>query len=511
MLRAAALAALSLLAALVVACGSGAASGDADPASAVPADAMVYTEFVVRPSGDVRDDALDAIGKTLNTDDPAGKVQQLLDRAFSQDGGHLDYDKDVKPWLGDRAGAWLGSRLDSDGDPTGAVIVATTDPDAALDAFHKSTSAGKLTSHSYNGTDYEVDEDGDATGIVDGFLVGGPEPEFKRTVDAVKGDSLAENDRYRKSVDTLEDKRLAHFYVDLRRFFQMAMKGDPRSAQAFEQLQALVPFGKLPPLVGSFAADGDRLALDVSLEGFNSTALGGLRGLGGTTSLIKELPGDSWAAFGAPKYGQQLKAMLDQFAGAFGGAAARAQLQQQYGIDLDEDILSWIGDVAFFVRGDSIPALGGGAVIEVTDSGKAANGFGKLVGLMQAAGGVHVQPVTIKGAKTAFSLKDQTTPKPIVMARSDDRVVITYGADAAVEALAPTSKLGSAPLYDEAKSALGDTDPGLLASVPAIVKLVEAAAPPDPDFAKVRPYLEAYDAIALGYGDGRARFAVGLK
>jgi len=215
MLRAAALAALSLLAALVVACGSGAASGDADPASAVPADAMVYTEFVVRPSGDVRDDALEAIGKTLNTDDPSGKVQELLDRAFSQDGGHLDYDKDVKPWLGDRAGAWLGSRLDSDGDPTGAVIVATTDPDAALDAFHKSTSAGKLTSHSYNGTDYEVDKDGDATGIVDGFLVGGPEPEFKRTVDAVKGDSLAENDRYQGLLDRTGKENAGSYFVDV--------------------------------------------------------------------------------------------------------------------------------------------------------------------------------------------------------------------------------------------------------------------------------------------------------
>ena len=139
------------------------------------------------------------------------------------------------------------------------------------------------------------------------------------------------------------------------------MQSQPRDAAQLGQLQALVPLGKLPPLLGSFTADGDRLALDVSLEGFNSTAFGGLGGLGGTTSLIKELPGDSWAAFGAPKYGQQLKTMLDQFAGAFGGAAVRAQLQQQYGIDLDEDIFSWMGDVAFFVRGDSVPALGGGA------------------------------------------------------------------------------------------------------------------------------------------------------
>ena len=172
----------------------------------------------------------------------------------------------------------------------------------------------------------------------------------------------------------LEDNRLAHFYVDLKRVFQLAMQSQPQDAQSLGQLQALVPLGKLPPLVGSFMADGDRLALDMSLQGFNTAAFGGLTGLGGTTSLIKELPGDSWAAFGAPKYGRQLKVMLDQFAGAFGGAAARAQLQQQYGINLDEDILSWMGDVAVFVRGDSVPDLSGGAVIQVTDSGKAANG-----------------------------------------------------------------------------------------------------------------------------------------
>ncbi len=132
MLRAAALAALSLLAALVVACGGGAASGDADPASAVPADAMLYSEFVVQPSGDVRDGALEALGKVLATDDPSGKVQALVDRAFAKDIGHLDFDKDVKPWLGDRAGVWFSSRLDSQGDPSGSAIIATTDPDAAL-------------------------------------------------------------------------------------------------------------------------------------------------------------------------------------------------------------------------------------------------------------------------------------------------------------------------------------------------------------------------------------------
>src|SRR4051794_25012250 len=141
MLRAASLAALSLLAALVVACGGGAASGDADPATAVPADAMLYGEVTVRPDGDLREDALAAAGKVLNTDDPQGKIHELLDKALADQGGAgLDYDKDIAPWLGDRLGVWFSSRLEEAGDPGGSLIVDTTDPDAALDAFHRSNS-----------------------------------------------------------------------------------------------------------------------------------------------------------------------------------------------------------------------------------------------------------------------------------------------------------------------------------------------------------------------------------
>ena len=79
MFRAASLAALSLLVALVVGCGGGAASGDADPASAVPANALLYAEVAIQPEGDLREDALDAVGEVLNTEDPEGKLREYLD------------------------------------------------------------------------------------------------------------------------------------------------------------------------------------------------------------------------------------------------------------------------------------------------------------------------------------------------------------------------------------------------------------------------------------------------
>ena len=66
LIRAAALVAVLL----VAGCGGAGAGGEGDPASVVPADAQFYAEAVVRPEGELRDDALDAAGKVLVTDDP---------------------------------------------------------------------------------------------------------------------------------------------------------------------------------------------------------------------------------------------------------------------------------------------------------------------------------------------------------------------------------------------------------------------------------------------------------
>ena len=105
-------------------------SGEADPASAVPADAHGSTSRSrCSREGDLRDDALDAAGKVLRTDDPEGKIREFIDKALARGRtAKLDYDKDIKPWLGERAGVWFSTRLDDEGDPGGAAIIGITDP-----------------------------------------------------------------------------------------------------------------------------------------------------------------------------------------------------------------------------------------------------------------------------------------------------------------------------------------------------------------------------------------------
>jgi hypothetical protein len=517
MLRAASLAALSLVAAAVVACGSGSASGDADPASAVPANAMLYAEVALRPEGDLKEDALDAAGKVLATDDPEGKLRELLDKAMAEsEDVNLDYDKDIKPWLGERGALWISQRVDEDGDPGAGAVIAVTDTEAAMDAMRKADPQ-KTTKRSYKGVDYEVDSDGDAAGTLDDYLLVGAEPEVKAAIDAQKGDGLADSDRYKQSLDQLEDERLAHFFLDVKSFFNLAMQSSEMDAQELEQLKAIFPFDKVPPVVGSFAANGDRLALDFGVKGEGLKDLGALAQTygGGTSPLVKELPGDSWAALGAAKYGQSLKSMFEQYAGVFGGAAAKQQLRNQLGIDLDEDVLSWIGDVAFFVRGDTIASLDGAAVIQVIDSAKAAKGFNKLVGLLQSAGGVQAKPMQIEGADAAFAVSNPELPKPLILARSSERVVVSYGQEAARDAFAPASKLGDSDLYTKAKDSLGGLEPAVLLAMPNVIKLVDSSGSADAEFEEARPYLEAYDVIAYGAeGDedeGHLRIVAGLK
>jgi Protein of unknown function (DUF3352) len=514
MLRALSLAALSLLAVLAAACGGGGGSADADPATAVPANAPFYVSAVVRPDGELRDDTLAAAGKVLRTPDPARRIQEFVEQAFAESDTKVDYARDVEPWLGERIGLWADARADS-----AMIMLAASDTEAALDAIERTGKADgdRLTERSYRDAEYFVNEDGVAGGVVDDFAIFGQEPQLKRTVDAIEGESLADAERYRKAVDGLEDDRLADFYVDLKTVVDLIARQDPATAQALEQYRSLIPFAELPPMTGAFLADGERLALDVGLNVERSDALRNLGAVtgAGSTPLLGELPGDTWAAYGLGKFGESTRASMDAFGGALGGEMLQQQLRQQLGLDLERDVLSWIGDVAFFVRGTTPAELDGGAVISATDEARAAAAFGRIVGVLRTRLGLPVRPAQIAGAETAFAIRDASLPKPIVLARGDGKVVITYGEAAAVEALNPTERLADSDAYDQAKDVLGDLSPTLLVSIPPIISLVDSSGSADPDFEEARPYLEAYSVFAVGGAlDGNrahGRFAAGLR
>ena len=516
--RAVLLALISLLSLVAAGCGGSPASGGDEPASAVPANAAFYAEATVRPEGDLRDDALAAAGKVLRTGDPQAEIDELVAKAFAEtEDPKFDYEKDVAPWLGEKVAIWGTANTSSGEDFRGAVVATVEDEDEAQSALDRAVESSDKTfsDRTYKDVDYKASTDS-AIGLVEGFAVAGTEPEFKKTVDAVKGDGLDSDDRFQKAMDGLEDDRLGSFYADVQALMDTAARQDPEAAQQLEQAKRIFPFDKIGSVAGALKANGDRIAVDATAQ-VPEDAFAGLGSLyaGGATPLLGELPGESWVAFGAPDFGPSLKALYQQAAGALGGAAIENQLRQELGLDLQEDVFSWVGDIAVFARGTTMDAVEGGVVIQVTDSDKAKAAFPKLLGLAQSRGNVPAKPVKIDGAEQAFEAPLPGLPKTVVAARSSERVVIAYGREAAVDALGGGTELADSGTYDAARSVLGDVEPGFLLSIPAVLELVEASGEADGEFEKAKPYLEAFGVIAGGTSrDGdtaRSRTAAELK
>jgi hypothetical protein len=151
----------------------------------------------------------------------------------------------------------------------------------------------------------------------------------------------------------------------------------------------------------------------------------------------------------------------------------------------------------------------------VTDRARAASAFGKLVGLARLHG-LDPKPTRIPGAASAFAVRMPKAPKPIVLARGGDRMVLAFGVDAAAEGIRPDRPLEQGASYAKAAGALGDGfTPSMLFSFPAIVSLVDATGDHSPGWSQARHYLQNLAVVALGTkvdGDiARSRFALAFK
>jgi hypothetical protein len=506
----------------LAACGGGSGSGGgADPAAAVPPGVPFYAEVVLRPSGDARDGALAAAGKILHTSDPEAKIRSLLQQAFAADGMKVDFAKDIEPWVGDRAGAWFSLPARAGAHPGGALVLAVRNADLArakIDELAR-RNGEKLAPRTSGAHDYEVAPDGTAVAVEGDYAIVGSEGEVKRGMATLDGDGLAKQDRYVKAIEPLQSNRLAQYYVDMKALIDAAARTAPSRHATWGPFEALLS-GAIAggAQAASFSADADRLTLESVVKGGGGLA-GPLLALTGLSAspLLGKLPGDAWGALAVPKTGSSLRTVYGTFAGMLGGVAISEQLRREYGIDIEQDVFSWMGDAGMFVRGTSVETVDGALVVEATDQAKATLAFGKLVGLARTRGGLDPQPIKVDGADAAFSMALPQATKPLVVARGNGRVVAAYGTGAAAAGLSAPDTLGGSDTMTLARDALdGTADPTLVVAVAPLLALAESAgASRDPDYQKAKPYLQPFSVIATGSkqdGDTtRTRLAVGLR
>jgi hypothetical protein len=504
----------ALTSAIAVGCGSSSSgSGGADdPASLVPATAPVYAEATLQPNGKVGADLDAALKKILRTDDPGAKIQKALDDSGRTDG--VNYKDDIEPWLGDRAGIAVTAIHGSNADFV--AVINSKDDGKASEALAKTK--GDIVKRSYKGVDYRFDrKDSTAAGVFDHSVVVGTEPGFKSAVDASKGDSLADSNGLRGVRSKVAQERIGLLYLDvdgLLRAVSASAGSQPEVGAVLQSLSAAVP----KTIGAALQAQPDALKIDGVSLGTPKTGASGASG----ADMVAGLPGDSWLALGFGKSGQTLEGVLDAIgkSGGITGVGVNAllgQFQQQTGLDLRRDVLSWMGDAGVFVGGSGSADLRGGLVIKTSDAAKTKRVIAVLRRLAAQQGGASVSALRFQGVDEGFTVRPDSGPRVDVGLAGDKFIVSVGDFRAFKEAISPSPALGTAPAFTDAAGKLGDgLRPSFYLDFQQVVSLISGFVGNEATFQKAKPYLDTFGAIVAGAkdeGDGvtRARFVVTLK
>jgi uncharacterized protein DUF3352 len=505
----------ALVAAVAAGCGtSSSGSGGADdPAAVVPANAVLYAEATIHPSGKVRDDAEAVLRKILKTNNPDAKIASALQRS-SKGSKDLNFKEDVEPWLGDRVGAAV-TGLHGGKNADYVIVLASTNDGKAGDALAKQTGTVK---RSYKGVDYRYDaKERQAGAVFDHRVVIGTENGLKSAIDASKGDSLADSTGLRDVRAKVASDRLGLFYLDVQGLLQTVAQSASKDPAVGAILQSAG--GATPKTIGAaLQAQADQLRIDaVSLGTPKSSTTGG-----SGADVLAGLPADAWAGFGVANLGQTLDRVVQTIAGSggltsVGVNAALHQFQEKTGLDLRQDVLSWMGDAGLYVAGKSANDLRGALVVKSSDPAKTKKTVAALERLARGSSGTHISALHGSGIDDGFTIAQAHGPD-VHVAQTGDKLVVAVGPKSVIaEAAAPAQKLGSAPDFTAVASKLGNgLRPSFFLDFPQVVNLIGGFAVNNPQFAKAKEYLDTFGAIVAGgryEGSGvtRARFVVGLR
>jgi hypothetical protein len=505
----------SAAAAVLAFAGCGSGSSSSDLASLAPPKSPLFVEAAVQPQGSVKAN-LESLAKDVaGVDDLGGLIVSKLESSAGESGNEVDFDKEVQPWLGEKAGIFF-QHYDGNNFTGYGVIVQTTDAEAAQSFIDKQAKSGgePVTDASYEGVDYKVQSsDGTSIGVVGDFLViAEDEQAFKVAVDASKGESLAEADAYSNAVDAAPSGSLGNVYVDVGALIKQAGGGvDP---QALQVLQSAGIDPTEATALASVVPGSNQIEIDVSSDLGGETAPSG-----DASSLLGSLPGNAFVGFAATGFGDQLNEAIDSLdAEGVSGTIPPHQLKKglkQFGFDL-EGIANSLEDAAVFAVGDSKSSLGGALVLTAKGS-EASDAVAKAVTVVRA---FHVGGVTLLGAKVnGFAIHSaELGSKPLVVAAKQGRVAIGYGLPATLQGLSAESghTLSDSSSYKEAVAALGSTPISGFVDGPAALRLAEALVPrSEQGFQEAKPYLAKASYIAIGSGSSgdlaTAKLIVGVS
>jgi hypothetical protein len=481
------LAVLTISAIAIAACGNNeeAASGASE---LVPAGAVVYAEANLKPEGDQKQ-AIDSILSKFPGGGEAGdKLKELIEKGLRESDAKISFKDDIEPWLGDEAALFVGGIGKSGQAKASAGLIATEDEDKAKEALEKSAE-GKLQKQDYNGVELLSDDSGEAGAVFDGFLVLGTPDGVKAAIDASKGGkTLSDDEDFTKATEDAASDRLALFYVNSRQLVDAMREVGTPLPGSFQKY-----FDE--PIVATADADDDGVVFEANIPDDLARTFAFF---GEASDVLGDLPGDSWMAIGQKDLGKLIDFYVDAFAQAVGGRdAIVGQVKAATGLDLQQDILSWMGDYGIFVRGTSLASLDGALVVQTSDEAKSRRFLAALERLAKTQSQGNGE---FRARSGGFTLAIPDVPKPIHAFVQDGKVVFAYGDAAAKDAVDSGDKLGDSPDFTSATDSLGgDYNVSAYVLMKPILDLVDStSASDDADWQNAKPYLEPINSLVAG-------------
>ena len=431
-------------------------------AAAMPANTQIYFSFNPHyenlPNGGV-------VKKAWDED----VLAKLFEDSFLQglEQANLNWEQDIASWLGDEVGfgiADLSFDQFSSSEPPTFVVAAATRDKAKSDAFlaklrAEAESNGKeFTEQSYR--DAATVEEAGGVGEValayatvkDTVIVASGSSALHTAIDAVlDGSGLDKSGNFQAAVGKLRGGRAMTAYIDAGPILKMLVEQVQQSGEmsgAFDQqvLDTLTAMqGEALGL--SFEPNGMLLELvaTVDLDQMPAESLAALTAPGAANTLLRAVPDTTFTYFGGEVRPETFEAMF---------AAPTMQesldaIEMQTGINLQEDVLSWLnGEIALTVLpgalsgGSSLP-VGFAFLVKPEDKELATTRLDALMQKIAEQAFAEVVDVTV-GDSSLRALMDDSGEPMVVYGLIGESLVIAVPENAAQK----IANAGDRPLAD---------------------------------------------------------------
>ena len=426
-------------------------SVDVGPAAAVPANAALYLDGTVKPTGTAQSDAKAALSKIMKTPDPGAKIISLIEKQSKADGHPINYQQDVAPWLGQKAGSSSPSlgqtrrRARRWSRPTnpGASSPSPRRPRARPRPIRRR----RPTTAPATRPTQQLSRPG-SDGLRHGRQQvpgrGRPRPGSRPRSTPAKGDSLGDDERlqgrHRQAAERpprARSTRSPRTLID-------ALGPEQFGAQQQQQLETESP--------ATHSTSRSRARSRRTRTASRSMHRGQQRRRHPESSLIGDVPAQSWLALGIGNLGDAVKRTVDQLKDQipnFERPSSRSSRPPALARPARELRSATRSSTS---QGTTQSTLNGALVVQTKNPDLTGRLLGQLQTLVQLGGGTAASsrcscPGAAPASRSTIRLG---RPGPLEIAQQGDKFVIGYGANSAEQSLDAGQKLSDSPTFSTA-------------------------------------------------------------